>query len=148
MKTYPIIAKLMIEQLHPLWCPLLGTVTPRAAPFFLSPWVSTEISKAHQVRPSARTYLKRSNLTPLISFASMIEYECPSDIPLRSLGGPRYFGSSQFENIPVAQPKRNCLLTFINSSFQNLSLSSILVDKISEVTPPVRSSIASLSRES
>ena len=89
-------------------------------------------------------HLNRSRRWPSISLASMIEYEWFSDMPFRSLGGPLYLGSSQLEYRPVPQPKRKSLLTFISSSLQNRSLSRMLLDNISDVTPPVRSSMASL----
>lgn len=89
-------------------------------------------------------YLSRNNRTPSNSVASIIEYEWFSDIPFLSLGGPSYLGYNQLDHKPVPQPKRNSLLTFISSSFQKRSLSKILLDRISIVTPPVRSSIASL----
>ena len=37
--TYPIVAELMIEQLHPLNSPLFTAVAPRAGPFRFSPWI-------------------------------------------------------------------------------------------------------------
>ena len=50
----------------------------------------------------------------------------------------------QLSNTPVAHPKRKSWLTFMISSVQNLSVSKISLEKSSVVTPPVRSSMASL----
>lgn len=43
-RTYTIIAKLMAQLPHPLGRPLLGSIGPGSAPFFLAPGIPSLVS--------------------------------------------------------------------------------------------------------
>lgn len=87
------------------------------------------------------TNLTRRSFSPFTSRACIIEYACKGLIPLRSVSS---YVPCQLSKTPVAQPNRNSSLTLMISSLQNFSVSRISDVKSSVVTPPVRSSMASL----
>lgn len=132
----------MVQKLHPFWRPLLRAVAPGSSPFRFAPRVPNRHHTTERVNiQQPCTHLTRISFSPFTSRASRMEYACIATTPLRS---PSPQPPCQLSNTPVEQLNRNSLLTFMTSSAQNFSVSRISVVNSSVVTPPVRSSIASL----
>jgi len=112
-------------------------LTPRARPLPLSPWVleKNETFAVYFDRFHDRVLGELASTKFSGGLGGNNIQACPSMIPFLS-PQPR-------PQTPVEQPNRNCWLTFMSSSFQKYSLSSISVVNSPEVTPPVRSSMPS-----